>query len=471
MQTKTKKALEWSIFSFIGLIAVLAGSLFFYQVTYASKIYRNVYFANIDLSNKTPAEAKELIQVEYNKVLNREFTLKSDQGEIKTKLADTGLGLDIEKASKSSYNIGRSKGFFAQLVQSGRTLFKRSDTAVEPKIDEEKYANFLKIAVAQLNIEPQDASIVIENGAVKIIPEKAGQTVDTTELVTRIMDLADNNSIHEVRLASKVKEAQIKTANFSEAEQFANSMLSKSVALSYADKVYTPSKVDLGPWVKFSVKDGKYSGALNDDNISAYLNKIAKNFEVATKDKKINAADGSVLDPGQQGTYLDKADALKQIKNQVNSSTVKVAMVTYTKDPTEIKVFPSEGTIPGRFEGKYIDVDLTAQKLCRIEGPTIIDCFVISSGKPSTPTILGTYYIQNKNPRAWSSGFGLWMPWWQGFSGPYGLHELPEWPGGKKEGEAHLGTPVSHGCVRMGVGTAELVFNWTDIGTAVYIHK
>ena len=58
------------------------------------------------------------------------------------------------------------------------------------------------------------------------------------------------------------------------------------------------------------------------------------------------------------------------------------------------------------------------------------------------------------------------------FSGRgHGIHELPEWPNGAKEGEGHLGTPVSYGCIRLGVGDAEFAYNWADIGTPVYIHQ
>ena len=53
----------------------------------------------------------------------------------------------------------------------------------------------------------------------------------------------------------------------------------------------------------------------------------------------------------------------------------------------------------------------------------------------------------------------------------YGLHELPEWPGGKKEGEDHLGTPVSGGCIRLGVGAAKELYEWADVGTEVIISK
>lgn len=55
-------------------------------------------------------------------------------------------------------------------------------------------------------------------------------------------------------------------------------------------------------------------------------------------------------------------------------------------------------------------------------------------------------------------------------NGYFGIHELPVWPDGIKEGENHLGTPVSHGCVRLGVGPAEFLYNWTPIGTPVKIY-
>jgi lipoprotein-anchoring transpeptidase ErfK/SrfK len=147
-------------------------------------------------------------------------------------------------------------------------------------------------------------------------------------------------------------------------------------------------------------------------------------------------------------------------------------MVVTKEEPVEIKVIPAGTVVPGQFTGKYIDVDLTNQKLCQVDGTTVVACHIISSGKASMPTPVGTFAIGNKNPKRWSSTYGLWMPYWQEFKdGVYGLHELPEWPNGYKEGQDHLGIPVSHGCVRLGVGEAQQVFDWTEIGTTVYIHK
>lgn len=122
--------------------------------------------------------------------------------------------------------------------------------------------------------------------------------------------------------------------------------------------------------------------------------------------------------------------------------------------------------------GKYIDINLKQQVMVLFEDGQPLDSYVISSGKASMPTPVGKFKIENKTPRAWSKEFGLWMPWWEALvpSGSFGIHELPEWPSGYKEGAAHLGTPVSHGCVRLGVGPAKRVYDWTDIGTPVITH-
>ena len=124
---------------------------------------------------------------------------------------------------------------------------------------------------------------------------------------------------------------------------------------------------------------------------------------------------------------------------------------------------------PVKLERKIL-IDTNNQTLTAFLSGIPINKFPISSGKPGYETPSGVYHIKNKNPRAWSYTYHLWMPYWLGFIGSaYGIHELPEWPGGLKEGEGHLGRPVSHGCVRLGVGPAEWLYNWADIGTEVVV--
>lgn len=128
-------------------------------------------------------------------------------------------------------------------------------------------------------------------------------------------------------------------------------------------------------------------------------------------------------------------------------------------------------TTPTSLE-KSIFISLARQQMePRVNGIGIA-AYPVSSGLARTPTPVGTFKILQKNPRAWSHSARLWMPYWMHFSGRgHGIHELPEWPNGRKEGESHLGHRASHGCVRLGVGAAKKIYDWAPVGTSITISK
>lgn len=141
------------------------------------------------------------------------------------------------------------------------------------------------------------------------------------------------------------------------------------------------------------------------------------------------------------------------------------------------KYIPPESSIPKDGieiepkikEGKYIDISISNQVMTLFEDGIKDNSFLISSGTYGMPTPLGTFSVRSKRRNVWSS-YGLWMPYSMNFYGPYFMHELPYWPNGYREGTNHLGMRVSHGCVRLGIGPAEYVYNWSEIGTPIYIH-
>ena len=121
-------------------------------------------------------------------------------------------------------------------------------------------------------------------------------------------------------------------------------------------------------------------------------------------------------------------------------------------------------------KSKYIDINLSSQTMRLYQGGKIVSTYQISSGRPGMETPTGTFHILSKSRLLWSTKYSLYMPYSLRFYNGYFIHELPYWPGGYREGQWHLGIPVSHGCVRLGIGPAERVFNFTNIGTKVIIH-
>lgn len=172
---------------------------------------------------------------------------------------------------------------------------------------------------------------------------------------------------------------------------------------------------------------------------------------------------------------IQKEDTIPNENKQIfqtQFTTLALAPEKLSQNPAERLRQVKQFTQPKIDQGKYIDINLSEQVMIIFENGLSLDAYLISSGKKGMDTPKGSYQIHNKHPRPWSKQYALFMPYWMAITsdGKYGIHELPEWPGGYKEGANHLGTPVSHGCVRLGINSAERVYNWAEMGTPVIIH-
>ncbi|HEX8974217.1 MAG TPA: L,D-transpeptidase [Patescibacteria group bacterium] len=177
--------------------------------------------------------------------------------------------------------------------------------------------------------------------------------------------------------------------------------------------------------------------------------------------------------PTPENSPLAVVDDGKPELTQTQQAAIEKVPIVRDKNPAtrleEAKTYAK----PQILDGKYIDISLSHQNMVLFENGQAVDAYLISSGKRGYDTPIGTYQIQNKVPRAWSRTYSLFMPHWMALvsDGKFGIHELPVWPGGYQEGANHLGIPVSHGCVRLGVGPAKRVYDWADVGTTVIVHK
>ena len=126
---------------------------------------------------------------------------------------------------------------------------------------------------------------------------------------------------------------------------------------------------------------------------------------------------------------------------------------------------------------KRVEISLKTNRLSYYFGTVKMGEFPVSPGIARMPTPTGEFRVAGKYPKAWSRSSKLWMPWWMNFTGKgaragaFGIHELPIWPGGRREGLSVLGKPASHGCVRLGIGPAKTLYDFAPVGTPVIISK
>lgn len=117
-------------------------------------------------------------------------------------------------------------------------------------------------------------------------------------------------------------------------------------------------------------------------------------------------------------------------------------------------------------EKRWIEIDLSNQRLIAWEGKEPVRAVIVSTGKPSTPTRVGTFAVQTKfaSTRMTGPGYDVTnVPHTMYYSGGYAVHGA-YW-------HNRFGTPVSHGCVNVALDHAEWLFKWAAVGTPVIVHE
>lgn len=127
-----------------------------------------------------------------------------------------------------------------------------------------------------------------------------------------------------------------------------------------------------------------------------------------------------------------------------------------------VGVESSPAVAAARADGeKWIEVDLSEQKVYIYEGTEQVNEFVVSTGLPGTPTVTGEFRMWIRTPMQDMSGgnrasgnyyYLKDVQWVQYFYQSYGFHGT-YW-------HNNFGNPMSRGCVNMTNDDAEWLFNW-----------
>lgn len=106
--------------------------------------------------------------------------------------------------------------------------------------------------------------------------------------------------------------------------------------------------------------------------------------------------------------------------------------------------------------GRHAEGNLSLQLVALADGSQVKDIFPISSGKPSTPTILGDYRIYLRQPGYNAKGMYYSDFFVRGYA-IHGYNPAPDFP-------------ASHGCIRLPIVDAIPVFNWLAMGDWVDVY-
>jgi lipoprotein-anchoring transpeptidase ErfK/SrfK len=106
--------------------------------------------------------------------------------------------------------------------------------------------------------------------------------------------------------------------------------------------------------------------------------------------------------------------------------------------------------------GKHVEADLSRQVLALIDNGKVQRIYPMSSGKPSTPTVVGSFRVYIKSPGTNAKG----MYFSDYFVGDYAIHGYADVPV----------FAASHGCVRVPIPDAVPIYRWLHMGDIVDVY-
>jgi len=149
-----------------------------------------------------------------------------------------------------------------------------------------------------------------------------------------------------------------------------------------------------------------------------------------------------------------------------------LAEVSAPKPPAPISSPPAAVSTAARVVEKWIDIDLSEQRLRAYEGRRVVFSTKVSTGTRRYPTVQGRFQIYAKVPSQTMRGGSRLrgdyyylprVPNVMYFFRGYSLHGT-YW-------HNNFGRPMSHGCVNLPLADAKWLFAWAPLGTTVVVHR
>jgi hypothetical protein len=225
-------------------------------------------------------------------------------------------------------------------------------------------------------------------------------------------------------------------------------------------------------WLQISTNKSKseYYIHVNEAAISNSIVKEAGTYAKSPINQVTVNEDGAsrVVVGGRDGRALSDPNGLKTQAHEVAKNVLSGKGVQFN---TPLASVPFQAVGPEAFD-KVLVASISAKKMWAYQNGNQVNSWLVSAGKPSTPTPVGQFKIYAKfssqdmrgtNPDG-SPYFQPAVPWVNYFysgSAVHGVYWHPlSWFGAINS---------SHGCIGLPVDEAHWVFNWAPIGTTVIV--
>ncbi len=350
--------------------------------------------------------------------------------------------------------------------------FHESEIEVETMVDFseaklKRQVNELEIMDKDKMQKPKDARVsdYSKENMYTIIPEEQGTKVKKKKflkaLKRAIVKLEDSLSLEKEDCYVKPK-VTAKSKKLKRLVKNMNHYARAKITYLFGKEQEVLDGDEISQWITV---DEQQQVSVSGEQIAAYVNRLADNWDTAGKSRKFKTSYGKKveIDGGEYGWKIDREKETQALTELVEAGKVVAREPEYEKTANS----------PGKkdYGDTYVEVNLTAQHLIYYkDGELVVESDFVSGNEAkgwSTPTGTFALYYKERNRTLRGQGYASPVSFWMPFNGGVGFHDA-KWRG--SFGGDYYKWRGSHGCINLPYSAAKTLYDNIDGGCAVLVY-
>lgn len=409
---------------------------------------------------------------------------------------ELGFWVDAAATADTVFAFGRGNRPLADI----QTLLRKDEVTLLPVLyfDPDAARKTLSDLSEDLTIPPVNAKVVYQEGAWTTLPGTTGVTVDIESTIQTLFDNAYTIFLSG-QAAFFMKPVPPEIQDLSPVLQEIDAAAARELRLEAYDPILDETLVWTVPedvkksWIHVDPETFAVTLDLDKEAIAAFLSNWQQDLGT-TRSLAVPPDLEEMIRNWEHGELMETTIVHNPTTYSVRSGDSLWSISLDLGIPMWYILEANEGlttdnlesgmtlTIPSKnillplpvIRGKRIQIDISEQRMYVYEAGALIATHIISTGVEDSPTMAGVFQVQTHETNAYASNWDLYMPHfmgiyeaWPGFMN--GIHGLPLLSSGQRLWAGNLGSPVSYGCIILGLEEAETLYQWAENGVVVEI--
>ena len=320
-----------------------AGALNAYDRQYEGRILPGVRVGGIDVSGLAPDEARQRLAAGFADAAGGEVVLTGGGREWVIPFSEIERRADVDALVAEALAVGRSGGPLERAVGNARTALNGVEVAPRVRFDADALAERVRSAAADLEADPEDASVAVTKSGFAVKDGVDGRSADPEPAVAAALAAVgrlDPPARVVVAIPLSPIPPDITTAEAVAARDRAE-RIAQDLTIKVGEEAATIKGGTIRSWLRISpTVDGGYVPVLDVTHIPGVVQSIAKDTRQAPRDAAfVMSKDNKVLrvTPAVNGRRVDLEPTTKLVTDALLARGAAAGPATVDAVVTDLK--------------------------------------------------------------------------------------------------------------------------------------